>query len=110
MNQKQMVKVAKSLGDATRFAILQSIVAAGEISCGELAARFPIAQPTVSHHLRILGESELVAARREGQHSFFSLVPATLAAYRDSLGELVTGAQRSRSELAAAGGSGNIDS
>lgn len=108
MDERRMVKVAKALGDATRFAILRAIVSAGEISCGEVAARFPIAQATVSHHLRILGESDLVAVRREGQHSYFRLVPETLAAYRDALDELTRGARRGRPGRAAA--IGNIDS
>lgn len=113
MDEKSLVKVAKALGDRTRFAIMQGIVAAGEISCGELAARFPIAQATVSHHLRILGESGLVAVRREGQHSYFSVVPETIASYRASLEPLAPARRRGARRPGpgpATRGSGNIDS
>lgn len=94
MDDHSQVKVAKALGDRTRFAILQEIAAAGEISCGELAGRFPIAQATVSHHVRILGECGLVAVRREGQHSYFSVIPQAIAAYRASLARLAPAGRR----------------
>jgi len=78
-----------------------------------LAARFPIAQATVSHHLRILGESGLVAVRREGQHSYFSVVPETIASYRASLEPLAPARRRGARRPdpgPATRGSGNIDS
>ena len=112
MEAKDLVRIAKALGDGTRFAILREIAAAGEISCGDLAARFPIAQATVSHHLRILGESGLVAARREGQHSYFSLAPGAMDAYRAALGSLApaTGRRGRTQRGAASRVPGNIDS
>lgn len=53
----------KALGDAQRLAILRSL-ADDSRSVGELTARLPLNQPTVSHHLRILREAGLVRAQR----------------------------------------------
>lgn len=86
MDEKTTLKIAKALADPTRFQILRAIAERAEISCGELAARFPVAQPTVSHHLKVLAECGLVSARREGQHSFFRLEPDALVGFRDALG------------------------
>jgi ArsR family transcriptional regulator len=86
VDERATLKIAKALADSTRFQILRAIAECAEISCGELAARFPIAQPTVSHHLKVLTECGLVSVRREGQHSFFRLEPDALAGFRDALG------------------------
>lgn len=60
MNERQLLKIAEALSDGTR--LLREIAASGEISCGELANRFPVAQPTVSHHLKVFEQAGLVAA------------------------------------------------
>ena len=86
MNERQLLKIAKALSDRTRLRLLREIAASGEISCGELANRFPVAQPTVSHHLKVLEEVGLVAARREGQFNYYRAVAARLDAFRDALG------------------------
>lgn len=85
MTDDELVRVAKALSDPTRFGVLREIVAAGELSCGELAERVAVGQPTVSHHVRILAESGLVDTRRSGQHSLFTARSETLEGYRRAL-------------------------
>ncbi|MCU1280205.1 MAG: sdpR 5 [bacterium] len=53
--------------------MVQEIAAAGELSCGQLAGKFDLSQPTVSHHLKILLDAGVVVARHEGQHHFLSV-------------------------------------
>ena len=86
MNERQVLKIAKVLSDGTRLRLLREITESGEISCGELANRFPVAQPTVSHHLKVLEDAGLVAARREGQFNYYRPVAARLDAFRIALG------------------------
>ncbi len=86
MNERQLLKIAKALSDGTRLRLLREIVASGEISCGELANRFPVAQPTVSHHLKVLEDAGLVTARREGQFNYYRAVTARLDEFRNALG------------------------
>ncbi|RMG26854.1 MAG: transcriptional regulator [Armatimonadetes bacterium] len=85
LDEQQMVRIAKALADPTRMAVLTAIAQAGELSCGEVAERFPVGQPTISHHLKVLADAGLVTARRSGQHAFFSLRPETLDAYTEQL-------------------------
>ncbi|MGX7895598.1 ArsR/SmtB family transcription factor [Tsuneonella sp. HG222] len=55
-----------ALSDPTRRAILLRL-ASGEASVGEIAAGFPISQPAISRHLRLLEEAGLIEAGREGK-------------------------------------------
>jgi ArsR family transcriptional regulator len=75
MNDRQLVKILKALADPTRFALVQAMDRApkGELSCGQLTELFDLAQPTISHHLKILGDAGLVHVRTDGQHHFFSI-------------------------------------
>jgi ArsR family transcriptional regulator len=88
MDDVLLVRVAKALGDPTRFAIFKAIAAAGQITCGEIATRFPVAQPTVSHHLKVLADAGLVEVRREGSHGLYSVEPTALARFADALAAL----------------------
>lgn len=90
MREQDAVRIAKALGDATRFAILKTIATRGELSCGELAGLFPIAQATVSHHLNVLVNAGLVEMRKQGQHHFFRLQKEALERFgRHLLQQLV---------------------
>ena len=73
MNDGRLVRVLRALADPKRFRMVQEIAAAGELSCGELGEKFDLSQPTISHHLKILTDSGVVAVRREAQHAFISV-------------------------------------
>jgi DNA-binding transcriptional ArsR family regulator len=60
----------KAIADETRQNIL-ALLKDGEMSVGELAEHFNLAQPTMSHHLTILRRVKLVSSRRAGQHIFY---------------------------------------
>ncbi|MBX3312437.1 MAG: winged helix-turn-helix transcriptional regulator [Microbacteriaceae bacterium] len=63
------------ISDSTRRNILDTLHRAGtkELSVSELVETLGISQPTVSKHLKILRDSELVDVRLDGQHRFYSL-------------------------------------
>ena len=48
-------------------------MAGGEKTAGELAERFDMAKPSVSHHFSVLKQADLVQTRREGQNIYYSL-------------------------------------
>ena len=76
---RQTARVARALGDETRLKLLR-IIARGEVSCRELTRRVGLAQATVSHHLKVLAEAGLVAARRQGPFHWYRPVFETFAA------------------------------
>lgn len=45
----------------------------GDLSAGEIAEQFEMAFASVSHHLQVLREANLVLSRRDGQHIIYSL-------------------------------------
>ena len=75
------------IADATRRDILQVLlerhVSDAEISVSEIVNQLEISQPTVSKHLRVLRDAELVTVREEGQHRFYSLDPEPLEMVED---------------------------
>lgn len=78
MDDGRLVDVLKALADPNRFRMLQEIAAAGELSCGQVGDRFRLAQPTVSHHLKILADAGVIQVRREAQHAYMSLAQELL--------------------------------
>jgi ArsR family transcriptional regulator len=72
MNNPDPVLFAKALADKTRQSIMQ-LCCCREITVGQIVAQIDLSQPTVSHHLAILREAGLVAAREDGKQTFYSL-------------------------------------
>ena len=72
------------LGDATRFAIFESL-AERPRAVGELAELVPVSRPAVSHHLKVLKAAGLVTEQAEGTRRIYRLNPAGVAALRDQL-------------------------
>jgi ArsR family transcriptional regulator len=71
MSDEELVRVLKALGDATRFRMVQEIAAgAGQLTCGQVAERFDLSQPTISHHMKILADAGILLGRSEGKQHF----------------------------------------
>ena len=65
-------EVFKAIADPTRREILR-LLRSEEMSAGDVAARFEMTKPTMSHHFAVLKAAGLVASRREGQTIWYSL-------------------------------------
>ncbi len=72
MNEKAYSKYFKAFGDPTRLRIL-AFLAGGERTVNEVVKSIGLSQPTISRHLAILREAEIVVDRRDGQQVFYSL-------------------------------------
>lgn len=75
----------KALADPTRVRILNLLARAGEQCVCVLADEFPIGQPTMSHHLRLLREAGLVEARRRGTWAYYRVSPGGLSPLFEAL-------------------------
>jgi len=75
------------IADATRRDILQVLLERhqqdAEASVSEIVGQLEISQPTVSKHLKVLREVELVRVREDGQHRYYSLDPEPLEMVED---------------------------
>jgi DNA-binding transcriptional ArsR family regulator len=62
----------RALADPTRREILR-MLRGKDLAAGEIAARFEMTAPTVSHHLSVLKEAGLVQAVRDGRSVVYSI-------------------------------------
>lgn len=73
-----MERVFEALASTPRRQIL-AYLNAGELTAGEIGARFEFSKPALSGHLRVLEEAGLIEREKRGQFVFFRLVPDRLA-------------------------------
>ena len=64
--------VFKALNDATRREILE-MLQKKDLTAGEIADQFHISFPSISHHLDLLKQAQLVNTKKEGQFVYYSL-------------------------------------
>jgi DNA-binding transcriptional ArsR family regulator len=62
----------KALADPTRREILR-LLGKGEMTAGQLAERFDMTKPSMSHHFAVLKDADLIFSRREGQQIYYAL-------------------------------------
>ena len=62
----------KALADPTRRKILE-LLSDKDLNAGEIADYFNISKPSISHHLGILKNAELISDERQGQNIVYSL-------------------------------------
>lgn len=67
-----MNAVFKALNDVTRREILE-LLKDKEMQAGEIAAYFAISKPSISHHLDILKQADLIASEKKGQFVIYSI-------------------------------------
>ena len=67
-----MNQVFKALNDPTRRQILE-LLREKDLSAGEIAEAFNISKPSISHHLDLLKQANLVDSYRNGQFIIYSL-------------------------------------
>ena len=67
-----MNTVFKALNDPTRRKILE-LLQERDMTAGEIVEHFNISAPSISHHLDLLKQANLVFAEKEGQYIYYSL-------------------------------------
>ena len=87
MNAKDVALICKALGDSNRLQIVE-LLSTGEKCACKMLDEFEITQPTLSHHMKILRECDLINVRKEGKWMHYSLNCETLSAFRDYINTL----------------------
>lgn len=76
---ERMAAVAKALGDPVRLQLVDVLRKhAGKVCVCELVPLFSIAQPTVSHHLKVLRQAGIVGSERQGLWAYYFVTPEAL--------------------------------
>ena len=94
-----LLQALKALSDPTRFRMIQEISEAGELNCSEVAERFDVSQPTVSHHLKVLMQAGLLVQRTEGKHHYTSVNQALLTNLMAELPKRLSGTTPKRKRV-----------
>ena len=72
MTDEESALICKAIGDLNRMQIVQLLTQGEHCAC-EILEKFPITQPTLSHHMKILCDTGLIQARKEGKWCHYSL-------------------------------------
>lgn len=64
--QNKLATIAKALGHPARIAIIEYLLKVNECICGDIVNELPLAQPTVSQHLKELKNAGLIKGNIEG--------------------------------------------
>lgn len=89
MNAKKAEKIAKALADPNRLLIIKEIKKQRDcLYCVDLGDIVDLAQPSISHHLKILTDVEIVIAEKEGRNVKYKLNNEILDEYIDFLNSL----------------------
>jgi ArsR family transcriptional regulator len=84
---KEFASIFKALSDETRLRVVD-MLSCREMSAGDILSNFTLSQSTLSYHMKILIESGVVNARREGLWTKYSINDETFNRTMDFLPEL----------------------
>ncbi len=95
------VRLLQAAADPTRLAILRQLSSDGEVCACDFTSCCDVAQPTVSHHLKVLREAGWVTGERRGTWIWYSIRSEAAARFRELSAAVVPG--RARPVVSAAG-------
>jgi ArsR family transcriptional regulator, repressor of sdpIR and other operons len=85
--ERHLTKVFKALSDGTRQEILR-LLEGRQRTVGEIVGNFNLSQPTISRHLSVLKEADLVVDQRQGQNVIYRLnEPALSTSMQEFFGQ-----------------------
>jgi ArsR family transcriptional regulator len=82
VDRSRAAQLFHALSDETRLGILEKLRGGEQCVC-DLQDDLDAAQSRLSFHLRVLKEAGLVADRKQGRWSYYSIVPGALAEVHD---------------------------
>ena len=86
--QDRLVGMFKALGNPLRFEILKFLVSHPGCITGDIVEHLPIAQATVSQHLKVLRDTGWVVGNIDGPARCYCLSADSIAWFRDRIGEI----------------------
>lgn len=81
--QNDIANIAKALGHPARIAIIEYLLNVDTCICGDIVNELPLAQPTVSQHLKELKNANLIKGNIEGNAICYCINPETLTHLQD---------------------------
>jgi ArsR family transcriptional regulator len=97
MDTKKIERISKALADETRLRIFEAIAAKKDMTCGDLVMMRGVTPATISHHLKILTDAELITCKKEGQFVHSRTMPETIREYARALAKISGGLKGGKS-------------
>ena len=72
INEKKVATIFKAFSDENRIRILEQLLTGEKCAC-VLLDSLHITQPTLSHHMKILCDADIVISRKEGKWTHYSI-------------------------------------
>ncbi len=88
--ESELAAMAQALGHPIRVAILRILIERQECVCGELVEELPVAQSTVSQHLKKLKQARLIRGTVDGPRVCYCIEPAALQRFQQLFGAILT--------------------
>jgi ArsR family transcriptional regulator len=85
---QELATLSKALGHPARVAILRLLRRDGSCICGDIVDRLPLAQATVSQHLKVLKSAGLLDGEIDGPRVCYCAEPKALERLKDLLEKL----------------------
>ena len=93
----ELARLAKALGHPARAAIVRLLLSDGDCICGAIVDRIPLAQATVSQHLKVLKEAGWITGTIDGPRVCYCIKPQTGPRFLELVQELAATTERSKS-------------
>ena len=90
----ELARLAKALGHPARVAIVRMLADHGECVCGDIVSRLPLAQATVSQHLKVLKEAGLIQGEIDPPRVCYCIQPEAVMRLQTLVGEIGPAARR----------------
>lgn len=86
--EERLAELAKAVGHPLRVRILRILAKRKACICGELVDELPVAQSTVSQHLKMLKDSGLIQGEIDGPRICYCITPGVLEELKELVGKL----------------------
>lgn len=94
--QNEIATLAKALGHPARIAILEYLIKVGTCICGDIVNELPLAQPTVSQHLKELKNAGLIKGEIEGNTICYCIDEKAFGKLQTYFGNITTKLDKKR--------------
>lgn len=88
--QNQIATITKALGHPARIAIIEYLLKVNQCICGDIVNELPLAQPTISQHLKELKNAGLIKGTIEGNSICYCIDENTFSILKNYFSNIIT--------------------
>ena len=82
MTREEVANICKAMSDSNRLRIIEMLTQGEKCGCN-LLEELQVTQPTLSHHMKVLGDCGLVSSYKDGKWQHYSINCEKFKEYKD---------------------------